>query len=548
MRKVIKILGKPGTGKTTFLANKILEKTSNGYGFDDILFVTYSRSASRAMFQKLYEKGIERKHLTNFGTIYKLTNKTLNLSDDNYIEIKDFERFAGEQGLLFDPSMFSVKQLDEVDEFGLCGDTSVYVEGNVLFPWWQFLKCVFVTDSRVKRAIRCFYGLGYNQQRVFMHRSIDHIVRLYELWEEYKESENKFEYQDMLQNVLEYDVGYVNPFRFAFVDEAHDFGLLQMSVLDMWCSDDYVLEEYICYDPLQTIYRFTGSNPRIVENIRGDENIVLEKSHRVPEMPWNLAIKLARFINDDSMKGIKACDKRGSVRFVDDLRSFLKTNRLDVSVSSFFLLRRNEDVRLFLDFMERFRLPVRGIGRTRTVWDIKYFRDIYNLLICLDKEKPPEREEVRSLLLRLPASLLKHGLKQDYKTRKYKHWGDDEGVKLFDDKLSLFYSVFRGDVGSVHDVKDILMQPRVKLSNRQKMYLRDTSRDDLLVRDLRWFAGTFHASKGLEADNVFLFDYPLRDGWNVADETRLCYVGVTRTLDSCFIIGNERGGFIEQFI
>ncbi len=549
MRKIIKILGKPGTGKTTTLADKMLEKINEGHSFDDIMFITYSRSASRAMYQKLYEKEIERKQLRNFGTIYKLANKTLNLSDENYIGIDDFIKFSNEEGVMFDPSMFNVRKLNEVDEFGLSGDSSAYVEGNILFNWWQYLKCVFVTNDRIEKAIRCFYGLNYNQQKTLSHRSVDHLISLYQLWEDYKKSKRKYEYQDMLQEILLEQIEYVDPFLFAFVDEAHDFGSLQIKVLNMWCSDDYAREEYICYDPLQTIYRFTGSNPNVVAGIEADEHIVLGKSFRVPEKPWMVATRLAKYINDDSMDGIKPSDKVGRVVFVDDLLSFLKNNKWDTSISTFFLLRRNEDVRNLMNFMERNRFPVRGIGRTYTIWDIKYFRDVYNLLVCLDRGIVPGREEVRSLVLRLPASLLKRGVKQDFKTRKYKYWGEDGSVKLFEDKFSLFYGLFRGDVGSVHDVKDVIIQPKVKFSNSQRRYLLNTSGRDLLTRDLKWFTGTFHASKGLEAENVFLFDYSLRDDWDLLDETRLSYVGVTRTLDSCFVVGyRDGGGFIEQFI
>jgi superfamily I DNA/RNA helicase len=60
--------------------------------------------------------------------------------------------------------------------------------------------------------------------------------------------------------------------------------------------------------------------------------------------------------------------------------------------------------------------------------------------------------------------------------------------------------------------------------------------------------GTFHASKGLEANNVVLFDFYLREGWDVVDETRLAYVGVTRTRDKIFLKGINEEGFVEQFI
>ena len=82
-----------------------------------------------------------------------------------------------------------------------------------------------------------------------------------------------------------------------------------------------------------------------------------------------------------------------------------------------------------------------------------------------------------------------------------------------------------------------------------KEYIEKITDKDILADKVNRWIGTFHASKGLEADNVVLFDYYLRDEWNVVDETRLAYVGVTRTRDKIFLKGifNEEG-FIEQFI
>ncbi len=552
LMKVTKILGKPGTGKTTFLADKILEKTEAKYSFDDILFTTYSRSASRAMYEKLYkEKGLKRKDLVNFGTIYVLANRTLGLGDENYIKLNDYTIFSVEQGIDFDPSGMTTKKIEDIEEFGTAGDNMVYVEGNILFTWWQILKCLYVYDSDVKKAIRQYIFLNKKQQSSFEH-SIDHIIDFYEKWEQHKDENRKYEYQDMLQEIFIEKIPYLFPFKFAFIDEAHDFGHLQMGVLNMWCKDKNVERIYICYDPLQTIYKFTGSDPQIIDSLFADENIVLKKSYRVPKIPWGMAVRIASSINDYSMEGISPADKRGDIIYVDSIRDLLLKKFIHSDEKTFFLLRRNREITELLELMERARIPIKGIGRTKTIWHGKHFHNIYNLVVRLEKDLPLNKEEVRSLVMTVPVKgVLKRGIKSDFKKGKYKIWGKDDisKEKIIEDKTSLFYGLFEGNIGSPYEVKELISHPNVNLRIKMKEYIEKITDKDILADKINRWIGTFHASKGLETDNVVLFDYYLRDEWNVVDETRLAYVGVTRTRDKIFLKGifNEEG-FIEQFI
>jgi len=550
MVKIIKVLGKPGTGKTTYLANKIIEKTNKGYSFDDIVFTTYSRTASRAMYNKLFEEiGVKRKELSNFGTIYRLANRTLGLHDDNYIKLKDFVLFSGRHGIEFDKSEMTVKKIEEIDEFGLVAEGIGYVEGNLLFTWWQVLKCLFVTDNKIKNAMRKYFFLNNKQQNELSHRHINQIMDFYDLWEKYKQESEKYEYQDMLQELFLKQIPYM-PFKFMFIDETHDFGLLQMSLLSFWYSQEDVEQVYICYDPMQTIYKFTGSNPDIVDNIHADKNIILKKSYRVPEIPWGVATRMARSINDNSMSGVSSSGKQGDILYVDSIRNLFLNEFLYTNEPTFFLLRKNQEVKELMYLLERQRIPVRGLGRTKTIWEGKDFRNIYNLLVRLEKNLPLNKYEVKSLIMRLPVKgILKRGVKEDFRKSSFKLWDSNANSKLIDDQLSLFFGIFEKDIGSIHDIKEIISYPKVNLNNKKKEYLRQVTSKDMLAEKVTRWLGTYHSSKGLEAKNVVLFDYYLRDNWDVIDETRLAYVGVTRTTDKVFLKGIfENDGFIEQFI
>lgn len=545
--RITKILGKPGTGKSTYITNKIIEKVDNGCTFDDILFTSYSRSASRAIFDKLCVGDIDRKDLEHFGTIYRLANKTLELGKHNYITIEDFEYFAKCNMMDFDVTAFKNQQLTEVDEFGFSGNEKKreLVEGNILYVWWQTLKCIFIYDETIKKAIFARIMLNIKEQEVIERtKTIHDIVYLYEKWEEYKKESEKFEYQDMLQYIFLNQMEYFSPFEYMFLDETHDFGHLQMEVLKLWWNNDSVRQVYITFDPMQCIYRFTGSDPSVIDGILGDKDIVLKKSHRVPHDPWVIATKMARSIKDFSMEGVKSSDENGKVLHIDNIRNLMlmMVKNIPIDTSTFLLLRTNREIGDMLKVLYNRRVPAYGLGRTNTLWKSKFFRDIYNLLVSLERGEQPQREDIRSCFMTMPATLLERGVKTDYNKRRFKLW---KQPRIVDDKTSLFYSHFKGDVGSTKDLKEILMQPRIKLHKNHREYLLTTNSKDVFARNINRYVGTIHSSKGLEADNVVIMDYKMGDMWDVVDETRLCYVGVTRTLNNLCIVGDE---FIANFL
>jgi hypothetical protein len=449
-------------------------------------------------------------------------------------------------GIEYDPTCKQFKKLEDIDEYGVTGESYVDIEGNILFAWWSFLKKVFITDDDVKKSIRPRYGLPKRAIDALKHRDVEQLRFFYDEWQAYKRQRNIYEYDDMLQEVVIDKHYFPQPIKFMFIDEAHDLGQLQWAVYNLWYSQNSVEQRYICYDPMQTIYKFTGSNPSIIENITANKKIILNRSYRVPILPWNYAKKLAESIGNFTMREVQPKEEDGDVIFVSSF-SMIPRKEIVSDSSLYLLFRTNNEISEMMAHLTHERIPVRGLGRTRTMWESFNFRNIYDLLIYLDREEAPAREEVRSLVVNLPSKLLKRGMKTDFYRRKYKFWGEDkkDKMKFEHDKISMFYSLFKEKTGSVDEVKELIMQPRVRITENRKKFLMGTNGyKDILAKRINRFIGTIHSSKGLQAENIYLFDYELCRDWDVKDETKLGFVGITRTQDQLFMIGD---GFIGEF-
>jgi len=532
-----KILGKPGSGKTTYIANQILHLLQNGVKIDDIMFTTYSRSASRAIYQKLAEQGFSVKRLSNFGTVYSLANRVLGFTKENYIMPKDYELFANMMNMDFDTSavISDISSIDDAGNIPIGGKA----EANALYVWFSLLKCMYVDDNVILEKISTMSDLRWQERQFLMKYPIDTIVKFYKHWQLYKKNINKWEYEDLLQIICKRKIPYHVPIKYIFIDETHDFGKLQMAVLRIWWKAPSVKEVIACYDPMQTIYRFTGSSPEHIESIQTDDYHVLNKSYRVPESPWNFATYLAESIGDTSMRDVASSGKKGSLSFISGLKDVID----DLEGTTYLLARTNTQVRSLIDECSKNSIPVIGIGRNNTPWNYPKFKNIYNLFVKLIQEKDPNLTECQAFISELKA---KNVLKRGVKSKIVKHpeliWNKS------DNKTEVFFDMFE-KIKTISALKQHI-QTTNDFSITKQQYLRNTGQKSELVHTISVFAGTLHASKGLQANNVIISDYHPRTDSNPIDETKLAYVGITRTIDNCFIIENEgfygNLGFIKR--
>ena len=549
-KRQINIIGHPGTGKTTTLAEKliqILDKVEP----DAILCTSFSRSAAHGMIKKLKEQGLDVDSLKYFRTVHSLAAQALDLKEaSRFVQPNDACCFFSEMGIEYEKTGSTI---DDIELYGYIGSYNVSdALGNRLQAYFQFLKKVKIYDDEVRRAIlsREFYDRFWINERY----SSAWIHEIYDAWEDEKWRSGKYEYEDMLVEALE-EKKFPASVKFGLIDEAQDLSPLQAELLALWLES--AEEVYVAFDVMQTIYFFNGSSPSLILSLPKDEVRILDRSYRVPRVPWEYAKKIALLNGISTVKEVKPAAREGDVSFITkrEIPGLLNPSR-----NTFILFRSNEAALSFIaELFRKENILVRGMGHIATLAQDGYFRMQYSCIHKLCHDELPTFEEIRSIITRIPAKYLKRGVKTMFVNRP-----DEARAKLEEKQMqtrleartgdsSLFYSFFK-NVGSVRELQDILSEPRVFFGKGHRgefirKILTAITPSSPSFSMANAFAGTYHSAKGLEADDVILFDYLPPRKADMFEERCLTFVGLTRTKDRAFIVPVEGyEGIIERDI
>lgn len=255
--KVTAIFGGPGTGKTTALAD-LYAKAVEKYGADKVAFVSYTRRqvnrGKSAAHKKVKVKG-KKNEKELFKTLHSLS-KTSYGNDD----VRVFDR----------------KQVSLMSEY--LGQDMLSVARGI-----DFMKNVMTKNDAVGANRAGLDSMTFQKYRVF--------------YDSVKKGKSErlgnakvIDFADMLQNAVEsrmkVDV------KAAFVDEAQDLSPLQWRAVYTFFRD--AEELYVAGDPNQALYGFAGAAVNYMLEMKCDETIVLDKSHRcsipvmrMAEKVWN---------------------------------------------------------------------------------------------------------------------------------------------------------------------------------------------------------------------------------------------------------------------
>lgn len=282
MRKVIKFLGPPGTGKTEALMKEIETIIKAGVDPARIGFVSFSRKAinvARARAAKLTDAD-----LSHFRTIHSTAYHIAGLERGDVFQAEHLQEFAELVGMPMDRST---------------EDDMIIWEGN---PGPRCLALAGLAAARIT-------SLREEWERARLDDLPWELVsRTVGAYEKYKEAHGLWDFNDMIaraEGKLDLDV--------LFIDEAQDSSAAQWKFLQGVTQN--VKEIYLAGDDDQAIYAWSGADPVQLLAFRAD-SMVLPHSYRLPSSIKAQADRISRRIRVRVPKTFTPRDAVGRVSWI----------------------------------------------------------------------------------------------------------------------------------------------------------------------------------------------------------------------------------------
>lgn len=498
--KINIILGPPGTGKTHNLLKLVEKELYKGTSPDRIGFFAFTKKAANEAKERAKIKfKLNDKQLPFFRTLHSLSFLQLGLTTSEVMSRDNYKEFS----MVYGMDLGSVT--DGSDAGGIVTtDNKFLTELNL-----SRMKCLDLVDH-------------YNQSNLDV--SWHALLRAQRSLEEYKSKREVLDFTDMLEMFL--TSGEIPYLDVVFIDEAQDLSKLQWKVAARAWSKAKTI--YISGDDDQAIFRWAGADIEHFINMKASKITTLEQSYRCPRLVHKMASNIISRVGNRRLKQWKGRDYMGQIRYHAfpegvDLR---KGEWLVMARTNYLLDELERQVRTEgLLYKRNNRLPIsQKLLEATQAWR------------ALEQGEEIDLPAVKSIYSYMSTKLgIAHGHKQ---------------LRTADDKRK-------------YDVENLVMNHGLlvsgrpwdiafdKVGNRDKEYLRAIEkRNGSKIDDPKINLSTIHAAKGGESQNVMLLTDLTRKTQesleqNPDDESRVFYVGVTRTKESLHIIQPQReGGFI----
>ena len=481
-----KILGPPGTGKTTRLLHYARTFLKLGTPIDKIGYFAFTKKAAAEAKERMLDQNshINEKQLKHFRTLHSLAFWKLVLKKSEVMQDEHYEDIGRSVGI--EVTVYSNGE----EKTGFVDSDSEYFN--------------LINAARIKEIpIETEYNTGMYSYE--LEKNLLYILR--DELNNYKESFHLKDFTDMIEKFIvselcpKYDV--------VFIDEAQDLSPIQWKMFDVLKKNSkHVI---LAGDDDQAIYGWAGADVKRFQREPAKE-IVLPQSYRVPRLVQHIADNILSRIPDERRlkKKWEARDEDGSIYFGTSIED------VPLHEGKWLVLARYNDKLIKLKPILRemgiyFEYKNRKSYKTRLYEAIQNYTrwtngSLLSISECRDlfeyfgKEFPQNEERMYNL--------------------------KEFGYAL----TQPWFEVFETEP-------------------EDSLYIRDMLQSgEELSKEARVKLSTIHAAKGGEADNVLLIldnTKTIREAFEKSqdkedEENRVWYVGVTRTKQNLYILAAKK--------
>ena len=477
-----KILGPPGTGKTTRLLKYVKTFLKLGTPLEKIGYFAFTKKAANEAKNRMLDSfpDLTEKKLKHFRTLHSLAFWKLGMKKSEVMQDEHYEDIGRELGI-------------EVTVYSEGEEKTGFVDSDS--EYFNIINAARIKEVSVDDEYNTgMYSYDLDKNLLFILRD--------EL-DNYKKSFYLKDYTDMIEKFIvsklcpKYDV--------VFIDEAQDLSPIQWKMFDLLKKNSkHVI---LAGDDDQAIYGWAGADVKRFQQEPAKE-IVLPQSYRVPKQVQHIADNILSRIPEDRRikKEWKARDVDGNVHPVMTLSDvpLYKGNWLILARYNDRLIKLKPELRemgIYFEYKNRksYKTRLYDAIQNFTRWtngsllSISECRDLFEYL---GKDFPQKEERM-----------------YDLKEFGYSH-------------TQRWYEIFETEPEDSLYIRDML-QSGEKLSEEARVKL-----------------STIHSAKGGEAENVLLIldnTKTIREAVDKSpdkedEENRIWYVGVTRAKQNLYIM------------
>ena len=481
-----KILGPPGTGKTTRLLNYAKTFIKLGTPIEKIGYFAFTKKAAGEAKERMLDQNphISEKQLKHFRTLHSLAFWKLGMKKSEVMQDEHYEDIGRSLGI-------------EVTVYSNGEEKTGFVDSDS--EYFNIINAARIKEIPIEDEYNTdMYSQDLDQNLLYILRD--------EL-DNYKKSYGLKDFTDMIEKFIKAEL--CPKYDVVFIDEAQDLSPIQWKVFDVLKKNsNHVI---LAGDDDQAIYGWAGADVKRFQQEPAKE-IILPQSYRVPKLVQHIADNILSRIPDERRikKEWQARDEEGSIYFGTSIED------VPLDEGKWLVLARYNDKLIKL----KPSLRDRGIYfeyKNRKSYKTRLYEAIQNYTRWTQGSQL-SLSECRDL---------------------FEYFG-----KEFPEKEERMYDLKEFGYSFTQQWFEVF-----ETEPEDSLYIRDMLQaEEKLSKEARVKLSTIHAAKGGEANNVLLIldnTKTIREAIEKSpdkedEENRIWYVGVTRTKQNLYILAAKK--------